>query len=257
MAIEASLRDLQRDESKMEQEEGGEEMEMEEMEMEKVGGTSDEQIERAGEYKSDKSGRGRRKVKDTDDDDDVTSVQEKKDSSVRTVKEKKEMMRMEKEKERRRRAEMALMKGCDSPSLEGLTEMDIKRVLIENAKIKSKVGGSESGFDKIRRKSKKVEQSNSGGHGCEEKEKKRKSSSDVCEDPSSSKKRRSSLSRERLLSDSAKKSSTAPKCDIGQVRGVEVGAGGIRSKEGNFERSTQQQQAGEGGGKAESTKSGE
>ena len=32
MAIEASLRDLQRDESKMEQEEGGEEEEMEEME---------------------------------------------------------------------------------------------------------------------------------------------------------------------------------------------------------------------------------
>ena len=42
-----------------------------------------------------------------------------------------------------------------------------------------------------------------------------------------------------------------------ELRGVEVGAGGIRSKEGNFERSTQQQQGGEGGGKAESTKSGE
>merc|ERR1719370_193769 len=159
--------------------------------MEEAVGTSDEQIGCAGEYKSDKGSRVRRKVKDTDE---VMEVEQEKKDSPRTVKEKKEVMRMEKEKERRKRAEMALMKGCDSPSLEGLTEMDIKRKLIESAKIKSKVarqGSSETG-DKIRRKSKKQENNN----GSEEK--KRKSSSDVFEDPSlSSKKRRSSVSRER------------------------------------------------------------
>ena len=263
MAIEASLRDLQRDESKqedgshVEEEEDEEDEEEEEEEEEKEGedqiemeeavGTSDEQIGCAGEYKSDKGSRVRRKVKDTDE---VMEVQQEKKETPRTVKEKKEVMRMEKEKERRKRAEMALMKGCNSPSLEGLTEMDIKRKLIESAKIKSKVarqGNSETG-DKIRRKSKKQE-NNNGSSGSEEKEKKRKSSSDVYEDPSlSSKKRRSSVSGERV---SDVKSS--PKCDIGgQVRGVE-GGGRSRSKEGNFERST----AGEEAGKTESTKSGE
>ena len=256
MAIEASLRDLQRDGSKQEesglveeeeeeddeegeeQDEEEEDEEVDEIEMEEAGGTSDEQIESVGEYKSDKGNRGRRKA------EEVSRVEQEKKDTPRTVKEKKEVLRMEKEKERRRRAEMGLMKGCDSPSLEGLTEMDIKRKLIERAKIKSKVarqGSSEAG-DKIRRKSKKQENCAT----TEEKEKKRKSSSDVYEDPSlSSKKRRSSVSRERL---SDVKSS--PKCDIGQVRGLE--GGGLRSKEANFERST----VGESG-KTESTKSGE
>ena len=213
--------------------------------MEEEGGTSDEQIGCAGEYKSDKlASRVRRKVKDTDE---VIQVKEERKDTPRTVKEKKEVMRMEKEKERRRRAEMALMKGCDSPSLEGLTEMDIKRKLIESAKIKSKVarqGGSEVG-DKIRRKSKKQENNNS--NSSEEKEKKRKSSSDVVEDPSlSSKKRRSSVSRERLSDVKSR-----PKCDMGQVRVVEGGEG-IRSKEANFERSTVEE-----ANRTESTKSGE
>ena len=229
MAIEASLRDLERDGSKQ----GENSFEEDLIEMEGAGGTSDEQIESAGKYRSDKEGRRRGKVKE---EDEVAEVEEKKDTP-RTVKDK---------KERRRMTEMASTKGCDSPSLEGLTEMDIKRKLIESAKIKSKVarqGSSETG-DKIRRKSKKQENNN----GSEEK--KRKSSSDVFEDPSlSSKKRRSSLSRERVSD-----AKSSPKCDLGgQVRGVEGGGGSSRSKEGNFERST----LGEEASKTESTKSGE
>ena len=233
MAIEASLRDLERDGSKQ----GENSFEEDLIEMEGAGGTSDEQIESAGKYRSDKEGRRRGKVKE---EDEVAEVEEKKDTP-RTVKDK---------KERRRKTEMASTKGCDSPSLEGLTEMDIKRKLIESAKIKSKVARQSSSDvgDKIRRKSKKQE-NNTSSSASEEKEQKRKSSSDLNEDPSlSSKKRRSSASQERM---SDVKWKVPPKCDIGEMKGFEGGI--LTNKEANFERSTRRELS----GKTESTKSGE
>ena len=63
MAIEASLRDLERDGSKQ----GENSFEEDLIEMEGAGGTSDEQIESAGKYRSDKEGRRRGKVKEEDE----------------------------------------------------------------------------------------------------------------------------------------------------------------------------------------------